>query len=184
MLRRIIMLAVIIISRFAWLMLAWFVGILFACDSTNHCLSLILLNKVLINLLNVLNPSPWIIAEVLLNYPFVIVKIFCNMLCFVRLLEICCPLLLSILVRQFLLHVGLYKNLACPEPGCSLLSGQVVSVLDCQSLDQWFKSSAGQRYASMFLTVSAPLAPPQAIMGILTVHCQWDDEKERERTGH
>src|SRR6218665_1922141 len=61
--------------------------------------------------------------------------------------------------------------------------GPVASVLDCQSRCSGFKSRPGQKLGSRFLLHLHPLAN-SATMSTLTVHCQWEDETERERTGH
>ena len=55
-------------------------------------------------------------------------------------------------------------------------SGLMVSMLDCQSRGRGSNLSPG-------LEISAPLAN-SAIMSRLTVHCHWEDEMVRERTGH
>src|SRR6218665_3236402 len=59
----------------------------------------------------------------------------------------------------------------------------VVGVLDCQSRGSGFKSRPGQIFGSRFLFHLHPLAN-SAIMSTLTVHCQWEEEMVRERTGH
>ena len=57
--------------------------------------------------------------------------------------------------------------------------GLVVSVLDCQSIGSGFKSRPGQKFGSRFLLHLCPLA-----YSAMTVHCLWEDETARERTGH
>ena len=61
--------------------------------------------------------------------------------------------------------------------------GLVVSVLDCQSRGSGFKSRPGQKFGSRFLLHVCPL-DNSAMMSTLTIHCQWEDETVRERTGH
>src|SRR6218665_1517110 len=46
-----------------------------------------------------------------------------------------------------------------------------------------FKSRPGQRFGLRFLLHLRPLAN-SAMMSTMTVHCQWEDETVRERTGH
>src|SRR6218665_1237389 len=54
-------------------------------------------------------------------------------------------------------------------------------MLDCQSKDSRFKSRPGQKFRSRFLLCLRPY-PTQ--LSTQTVHCQWEDEMVRERTGH
>ena len=53
---------------------------------------------------------------------------------------------------------------------------------DCQSRGLRSKSRPGQKFGSRFLFHLHPLAN-SAMMSTLTVHCQWEDETMRERTG-
>ena len=46
-----------------------------------------------------------------------------------------------------------------------------------------FKSWLGQKFGSRFLLRLHPLAN-SAMMSTLTIHCQWEDDTARERTGH
>src|SRR6218665_1552582 len=62
-------------------------------------------------------------------------------------------------------------------------SGLVVSLLDCQLRGQGYKSPPEQIYVSRFLLHLRPLAN-SAMTSTPTVHCQWEDEMARERTGH
>src|SRR6218665_611146 len=59
----------------------------------------------------------------------------------------------------------------------------VVRQLDCQWRGSGFKSRPGQKFGSRFLLLLRPLVN-SAMMSTLTVHCQWEDEKMRERAGH
>ena len=61
--------------------------------------------------------------------------------------------------------------------------GPVVSMLDCQSRGLGFKPQPGQNFGLRFLLHLCPLAN-SAMMSSLTVHCKWEDETVRERTGH
>src|SRR6218665_1806363 len=61
--------------------------------------------------------------------------------------------------------------------------GPVVSVLNCHSRGPGFKFRPGQKFGSRFLLHLCPLAN-SSMMSTLTVHCQWEDETVRQRTGH
>src|SRR6218665_116115 len=58
-----------------------------------------------------------------------------------------------------------------------------VSMLDCQSRGLGFKSRPKEKFDSRFL-LHLHLLANSAIMGTLTIHCQWEDETARKRTGH
>jgi len=68
-------------------------------------------------------------------------------------------------------------------PPTGVDGGLVNSVLDCQSRGSGIKSRPGQKFGSRFLLHLRPLAN-SAMMSTLTIHCQWEDEMVRERTGH
>src|SRR6218665_1356900 len=57
------------------------------------------------------------------------------------------------------------------------------SMLDCQSRGSGLKSQPGLKFGSRFLLLLRPLTN-SAMMSTLTVHCQWEHEMVRERTGH
>src|SRR5688572_7056066 len=59
----------------------------------------------------------------------------------------------------------------------------VISVIDCHSRGQGFKSLPGQKFGSRFLPHVCPLAN-SARMSTLNAYCRWEDETARERTGH
>src|SRR6218665_1605820 len=58
-----------------------------------------------------------------------------------------------------------------------------VNVLDCQLGGSGFKFRPGQKFSSRFLLHLPPPAK-SAMRSTLTVHCQWEDETMRERTGY
>jgi len=58
-----------------------------------------------------------------------------------------------------------------------------VVMLDCQSKGSGFKSQPRQKFGSRFPLHLHPLAN-SAMMSTLIIHCQWEDEMMRERTGH
>jgi len=59
----------------------------------------------------------------------------------------------------------------------------LVSVLDYQSRGLGFKFRPGHKFGLRLLLHLRPLANSD-MMGTLTIHCQWEDEMARERTGH
>ena len=61
--------------------------------------------------------------------------------------------------------------------------GLVVSMQDCQSWSSGFKSRSGHKFGSRFQLHLCPLAN-SALMSTLTAHCQCEDEKVKEMTGH
>ena len=58
----------------------------------------------------------------------------------------------------------------------------MVNVLDCQLRGSRFKSWPGQKFGLRFLLHLYPQSN-SSMMSTLTVHCQWEDETMRERTG-
>src|SRR5688572_18414807 len=58
-----------------------------------------------------------------------------------------------------------------------------VSELDYNSRGRGFKSRQGRKYLLRFMINLRSLSN-SAIMSTLTVHCRWEDETTRERTGH
>ena len=65
----------------------------------------------------------------------------------------------------------------------TVLSGQVVRELVCQSRGSGFKSRPVQKFGSRFLLHLRPLAN-SAMISTLSALCQWEDVMVRERTGH
>src|SRR6218665_1564870 len=64
-----------------------------------------------------------------------------------------------------------------------LFYAQWSSVQDCQSRALGFKYRPGQKFSLRFLLRLYPIAN-SAMMSTLTIHCEWEDETLRERTGH
>ena len=60
----------------------------------------------------------------------------------------------------------------------------MVKVLDDQWRGSGFRSRPGQKFVSKFLLHMSLIANSATMMNMLTVHCQWDDEMGRERTGY